>query len=57
MSKNIEHTMQFDVQKNKEALTKAILTSLLFQVFTLFLFIESLEFRQASVFDVSIQVK
>ena len=26
MSKNIEHTMQFDVQKNKEALTKAILT-------------------------------
>ena len=26
MNKNIENTMQFDVQKNKEALTKAILT-------------------------------
>ena len=26
MSNNIEHTMQFDLSKNKEALTKAILT-------------------------------
>ena len=26
MSKNIEHTMQFDLNKTKEALTKAILT-------------------------------
>ena len=26
MSNNLEHTMQFDVNKNKEALTKAILS-------------------------------
>ena len=26
MSNNIEHTMQFDLSKNKEALTKTILT-------------------------------
>ena len=26
MSNNLEHTMQFDLTKNKEVLTKAILT-------------------------------